>query len=155
MVQRKSIELWVGIFMIAGVLAMLLLALRVSGLSEIGAPQGYVLNADFDNIGSLKVRAPVTLAGVKVGEVSRIQLDPKTFKAVVTLRIHPKDKNLPIDTSASILTAGLLGANYINLTPGYDEHYLQAGDTIDNTHSALILENLIGQLVFALKDDKK
>lgn len=154
MAQKRTIELLVGLFMIAGIAAILMLALRVSGLTQnFTGSGGYTVYAQFDNIGGLKVRAPVTVAGVRVGEVTSIKLDPTTFRATVSLMINKKDNDLPIDSSASILTAGLLGANYVSLTPGYEELNLKNGSMIQKTNPALILEDLIGQLIFSLKGD--
>jgi phospholipid/cholesterol/gamma-HCH transport system substrate-binding protein len=151
-VQKKVLEMTVGLFMMAGFLSLLLLALKVSGLNQGESSGYYHLVAEFDNIGSLKVRAPVRIAGVKVGQIGKIELQDKHFKAKVTLLIDKKKNNLPSDTSASILTEGLLGSNYIGLTPGFEEVVLKNGDAITNTHPALILENLIGQLLFSLKN---
>lgn len=142
----------VGLFMIAGLLSLLLLALKVSGLSQGGSSDYYRLVAEFDNIGSLRARAPVRIAGVKVGQIEKIELQNQRFKAKVTLLINKSENNLPSDTSASILTEGLLGSNYIGLVPGYEETTLKDGNLISNTHPALILENLIGQLLFSLKN---
>lgn len=146
--RDRTIETIVGLFILAGMLAMLVLAFKVSGLSTAMSNSGYSVTAGFDNIGSLKVRAPVSIAGVRVGEVTNIQLDKNSFRAIVTLRIDRTQNNLPVDTSASIFTQGLLGANYINLVPGYENSYLKNGGTISNTRPAIILENLIGQLIF-------
>jgi len=155
-VRAKFIDIWVGLFMLAGIVALLVLALKVSGLSTYVGRDGYSITANFDNIGGLKVRSPVTIAGVYVGQVTNIQLDKKTFKATVTMQIAPNQNQIPKDTSAGILTAGLLGANYISLVPGFDQTFLKNGDQIENTHPALILEDLIGQLVFSLtKSEKK
>lgn len=151
-VQKRILEMTVGLFMIAGLLSLVLLALKVSGLTQGGASDYYRLVAEFDNIGSLKERAPVRIAGVKVGQIEKIELQDQHFKAKVTLLINKRENNLPTDTSASILTEGLLGSNYIGLTPGYEEVALKEGDLISNTHPALILENLIGQLLFSLKN---
>jgi phospholipid/cholesterol/gamma-HCH transport system substrate-binding protein len=151
-VKKGFIETFVGLFMLAGIAALLVLALKVSGLSSSIGKQGYDINASFDNVGDLKIHAPVTVAGVKVGQVTNIQLDPVTFKALVTMQIEPNKNTLPVDTSASILTQGLLGANYISLTPGFDQTVFKNGDRITSTHSALVLEDLIGQLVFSLKN---
>jgi len=147
-VNNKTVELCVGIFILAGIAALLMLALKVSGLSYYPAHKAYQLTASFDNIGGLKVRAPVRLAGVQVGEVQAIGIDPKTFKAVVALAIDGVQNQLPIDTSANIQTEGLLGSNFIGLIPGYADNYLKDGDKIEMTHSALILENLIGQFLY-------
>ncbi len=156
MAPRRNLELLVGFFMLLGIAALLMLALQVSGLTQnIGHRNSYTLSAQFDNIGGLKVRAPVAIAGVRIGEVTNITLDPVTFRAVVNMNIDKKNNDLPIDTSASILTAGLLGANYISLTPGYQDALLKNGDMIQKTSPALILEDLIGQLLFSLKGDDK
>lgn len=150
--QKRIIEITVGFFMIAGMLSVLLLALKVSGLRQGGASDYYRLTAEFDNIGSLKERAPIRIAGVRVGQIEKIELHDKHFRAKVTLLINKKENNLPMDTSASILTEGLLGSNYISLTPGYENDLLKEGSHITTTHPALILENLIGQLLFSLKN---
>ncbi|HLD84194.1 MAG TPA: outer membrane lipid asymmetry maintenance protein MlaD [Coxiellaceae bacterium] len=148
------LELSVGVFIIAALCALLFLAFKVSGLTNLGDGNTYALRADFDNIGDLKVRAPVTVSGVKVGTVSAIRLSSQTFRAVATLAIDNHYKNLPIDTSATILTQGLLGSNYVSLSPGFEEKILQPGERIQTTHSALILENLIGQLLFNVSGKK-
>lgn len=148
--NNKTVELLVGAFIIAGIAALLVLALKVSGLNYYPGQGTYQLTASFDNIGGLKVRAPVRLAGVQVGEVRAIAIDPKTFKAVVTLAIDSKQSQLPVDTSANIQTEGLLGSNFIGLAPGYAEDFLKDNDRIEITHSALILENLIGQFLYSV-----
>ncbi|MBA2654759.1 MAG: outer membrane lipid asymmetry maintenance protein MlaD [Gammaproteobacteria bacterium] len=152
MVQKKIVEMTVGLFMIAALLSLLLLGLKVSGLSQGRASEYYRLVAEFDNIGSLKERAPVRIAGVKIGQIEKIELQNQHFKAKVTLLINKHENNLPTDTSANILTEGLLGSNYVGLTPGFEEVALKNGDVINNTHPALILENLIGQLLFSMKN---
>lgn len=152
--RNHWLEVGVGFFIIVALCGLLFLAFKVSGLTQLGNGHYYVLKADFDNIGGLKVRAPVSVSGVTVGRVSNIQLDPQTYRASVTLQINNGYKDLPDDTSASILTQGLLGSNYISLSPGFDQKMLQPGGRIETTHSALILENLIGQLMFNLSGDK-
>ena len=146
----KKIEFIVGLFIIASIFALMILAFRVSGIMHL-LPQKdtYVLKAEFDNTGDLKVRAPVSIAGVRIGQVKSIQLDHQNFRALVTFTITSHERDLPVDTSASILTQGLLGANYISLTPGFSEQFLKPNDTIQMTRSAIILENLIGQLIYA------
>jgi phospholipid/cholesterol/gamma-HCH transport system substrate-binding protein len=152
--RRKLTEIVVGLFILAGVAALLILAIQVSGAHSY-MKDYYEITAKFDNIGGLKPGAAVTMAGVRVGEVNSISLDKETYRAAVILRIN-HDTKLPTDTSASIYTEGLLGANYIALTPGFDvDNSLQKGEELATTHSALILENLIGQLVFSLQNDKK
>jgi phospholipid/cholesterol/gamma-HCH transport system substrate-binding protein len=150
-VRDRIIEVWVGLFMLISIIALLLLAFKVSGLSNAVGSNGYTISAAFDNIGGLKIRSPVTLAGVRIGQVSGITLDDSRFKAVVTMRIDANQRNLPADTSASILTQGLLGANYISLKPGFEQVFLKNGSKIQDTQPALILEDLIGQLIFSLK----
>lgn len=154
--RNHWIEVSVGIFIVAALCGLLFLAFKVSGLTELSNGHYYVIKADFDNIGGLKVRAPVSVSGVKVGRVVAIQLNPQTYRASVTLQINNHYKDLPVDTSASILTQGLLGSNYISLSPGYEQQFLKPNQHIETTHSALILENLIGQLMFNLTNkDKK
>ncbi len=150
--NMKTIEIAVGVFMVVAIASLLMLALQVSGLNYFfqEAP-GYKIKAQFSNIGSLKVKGKVTVAGVVVGRITQIELEPKTYNAVVWLSIDPKrvDK-LPIDTRASILTAGLLGDNYISLTPGFDEKdTLKAGDTIGvvSTDPAVVLEQLVAKFL--------
>jgi len=152
--QTKNIELMVGAFLVAGIVALVLLAFQVSGLSNVIGQNGYKISAAFDNIGDLKVRAPISIGGVRVGEVSNIALDEKTFKAIVTMQINPNQNMIPTDSSASILTAGLLGSNYISITPGFADTNLKNGDKITVTHSAIILENLIGQVMYKLSSPK-
>lgn len=156
MLQEKKLETAVGFFLLFSIVALLVLALKVSSLGDYSAIKGYGVTAIFSNIGDLKVRAPVTIAGVRVGEVSKVQIDAKTFKAMVTLHINKTQTRLPVDSSASIYTQGLLGSNYISLRPGFDDqHFLKNGSQITDTHSALILEDLIGQLLFSLKNSDK
>lgn len=151
--KMRTVEITVGLFMVAGLLSLLMLALQVSGLGEFFHEEvGYKITAEFSNIGGLKPRAKVAIAGVTVGRVKKIQLEPKTFNAEVILLINPKRlKNyLPADTRASIMTAGLLGDNYIALVPGFSEtEYLQDNSfiPIDNTDSAVVLEQLISKFV--------
>jgi phospholipid/cholesterol/gamma-HCH transport system substrate-binding protein len=145
--SKKSIEILVGLFVLLGMAALVFLALKAANLASFGERDGYVVRAKFDNIGGLKPRAPVRSAGVTVGRVKSISLDPKTYQGVVRMEIESHIR-FPKDTSAKILTAGLLGDQYIGLEPGYDEKELVAGDTIRQTQSAVVLENLIGQLIF-------
>ncbi len=153
--RNKTLEMVVGVFMIIAFLGLIFLAFKVSGLTVNAAGGTYEITADFDNIGSLKVRAPVQLSGVTVGRIADIGLDPDTFRARVTMQIDNQYNGLPIDTSASIFTQGILGSNYIALTPGFETTNLKQGSRIETTHSALILENLIGQLLFSLKPENK
>lgn len=136
--------------MILGVIAIIFLALKVSGLMSYSTKESfYKVTAEFDNIGGLKVRAPVMISGVWVGQVSAIALDPENFRARVTLVLLRSHSNLPVDTSANIYTQGLLGANYVNLTPGYETTFLKEGSVIENTQPAVILEKLIGQFLYS------
>ena len=152
MLSQRTLESFVGLFLLAVIGALLVLAFKVSGLTSFFQPPGYAVTAQFDDIGSLKVRAPVKVGGVIIGEVAAIVLDPVTFHAVATLHINSHYNQLPDDSSAAILTAGLLGDNYIALTPMYAETYLHAGSVIADTHSAMILEKLIGQMVYKVSN---
>lgn len=140
--------------MLFGLAALVLLAFKVSGLTQLGNNHTYTLTAEFDNIGGLKVRAPVAIGGVRIGQVSQITLDKNNFRAIVTLQINEIYNTLPVDTSASIFTQGILGSNYVSLTPGFEPQNLKSGGRIETTHSALVLENLIGQLIYSIKSDK-
>ncbi len=154
--RYRHIDISVGIFMLLGLLALAVMAMKVSGITEFASKKGYSISADFTDIGGLKVRAPVTVAGVRIGEVTRIELQPGQLNANVTMFLY-RNKPIPYeDVSARILTQGLLGSNYISIVPGFDdenkEHpYLRAGDVIAKTQEAIILENLIGQLLFNIK----
>ena len=145
--NRKSIETLVGLFVLLGILAFVFLALKAANLATFANNDSYAVQARFDNIGGLKVRAPVRSAGVTVGRVTHIGLDGKTFQGVVTIDID-QSYQFPRDTSAKILTSGLLGDQYIGLEPGGDERNLQPGQVITQTQSAVVLENLIGQFLF-------
>jgi phospholipid/cholesterol/gamma-HCH transport system substrate-binding protein len=144
---RRNIEAMVGLFVLIGFVAIGYLALKAANLAAMTVGETYTVTALFDNVGGLKPRAPVKSAGVTVGRVSSIALDPKTFRGVVTIELE-KRFAFPKDTSAAILTAGLLGDQYVGLNPGGDEHDLAAGDTIRMTQSAVVLENFIGQLLY-------
>ncbi len=144
---RKGIETLVGLFVLLGMLAVVFLALQAANLATLTRGDTYAVTARFDNIGGLKQRAPVKSAGVTVGRVVSISLDTGTFQGLVTMEIERRF-NFPKDTSASILTAGLLGDQYIGLNPGGDDKDLAQGDVIRMTQSAVVLENLIGQFLF-------
>ena len=145
--SRKLLDIWVGFFVILGFAALLFLALRVGNLSSANFAETYQLAARFDNIGGLKVRGPVKSAGVVVGRVSDIRFDSESYEALVTLTIDSRYQ-FPKDTFASILTAGLLGEQYVGLDAGGDEKMLKAGDVFSKTQSAVVLEKLIGQFMF-------
>jgi phospholipid/cholesterol/gamma-HCH transport system substrate-binding protein len=149
MMHSRSVEIWVGLFVAAGMAALFMLAMQVSNLSVVSDDVGYDVTARFENIGSLKVRSPVSMAGVRVGRVSDIGFDPQTFEAVVTMHISGQYDELPADTSANIFTAGLLGEQYVGLEPGGDMEVLGQGSEIMLTQSALVLEQLIGQFLFS------
>jgi phospholipid/cholesterol/gamma-HCH transport system substrate-binding protein len=145
--SKKGIETLVGLFVLLGLVALTFVALKAANLASFGQSNGYTLQARFDNIGGLKARAPVRSAGVTVGRVMSIQLDPKTFQGLVTMEID-RDLRFPKDSSAKILTAGLLGDQYVGLEAGGDDKNLAPGDTVKQTQSAVVLENLIGQFLF-------
>jgi phospholipid/cholesterol/gamma-HCH transport system substrate-binding protein len=150
-------DVWVGVFVALGLLALTLLALNVSNLLSLPSGKGYVLTAEFDNIGGLKVRAPIKLGGVVVGRVESVSIDPQSFRAVVGMRIEPNYAIFPKDSSASIYTSGLLGEQYIGISPGAEDTVLKSGDRIALTQSAIVLENLISQFLFqkAAENEKK
>jgi phospholipid/cholesterol/gamma-HCH transport system substrate-binding protein len=146
--NRTVLDLWVGVFVVAGMLALMFLALKVGNASETyNVSQTYLLVANFDNIGGLKRRAPVKSAGVVVGRVADIQFDNDKFMARVTMTVDQRYK-FPKDTTASILTAGLLGEQYIGLRGGGDEKTLQNGEAFKLTQSAVVLEELIGKFLY-------
>lgn len=145
--RRSVLDLWVGFFVAIGMAALLFLALKVGSFSGSSMEQAYALQAKFDNIGGLKVRGAVKSAGVVVGRITDIQLDPETYDAVVTMSLDGRYL-FPKDTFASVYTSGLLGDQYIGLEPGGDEHKLKSGDVIFKTQSAVVLEKLVSQFLF-------
>ena len=149
MISRKSLELWVGLFVAAGILALAMLAFKVGNLTTADVVDGYQIKANFDNVGGLKIKAAVTVAGVRVGRVTGIAFDSNKYQAVVTMAIGGQFTNIPEDSSATILTSGLLGDQYIGLEPGGAEQYLKDGDVIRVTQSALVLEKLVSQVIFS------
>ena len=150
--QRKSLDIWVGLFVLLGALAVMFLALKVGNMSSMNFGPSYTVIARFDNIGGLKPRAPVKSAGVVVGRVESIAFNDKTFQAQVTMRMQG-EVQFPKDSSAKILTTGLLGEQYIGLEPGGDEKNFVEGDRIKSTQSAIVLENLISQFLFSKAAD--
>ncbi|NEX19172.1 outer membrane lipid asymmetry maintenance protein MlaD [Thiorhodococcus mannitoliphagus] len=148
MAKRQNVELMVGAFVALGLVALFFLAMKVSNLSLSAGGEGYVLTARFTNVGSLKVRAPVTMAGVRIGRVESLRFDKTTYMAVVTMRVDAGIDAIPEDTFANIFTSGLLGEQYIGLEPGGSTDYLQDGGEIAHTQSALVLEQMIGQFLF-------
>ena len=150
--QRSTLDLWVGVFVVAGVAALMVLAVKVGNMSGISASDSYQVTANFDNIGGLKPRAPVKSSGVVVGRVSGIAFDNEKFNARVTMNIDRHYK-FPKDSSASILTSGLLGEQYIGLEGGGDSTNLNAGDRIKQTQSAVVLEKMISQFLYSKAAD--
>lgn len=154
MQHSKTLDILVGLFVASGIIALFFLGLQVSNLSSFLTPDGYTVSARFENSGGLKVRSPVSVAGVRIGRITAIGFDNESYESVVEMNINKQYNTLPDDTTASIYTAGLLGEQYIALEPGGSEEYLQDGDEIDITQSALVLEELIGQFLFSNKDDE-
>ncbi len=156
MSKQRRLDTAVGLFMLLGLVALFIMITQVSGFNGFSFQRDYLVSADFVNVGGLKVRAPVTIAGVKVGEVQSIKLLPGQLNARVTMRLHAQPLIPYDDVSARILTEGLLGSNYVSLVPGFDNEgsdhpFLRAGDHIAKTQEAMVLENLIGQLLFSIK----
>lgn len=145
--QNRTLEVGVGLFLLAGLLALLLLALRVSGLTVGSNDDTYKVYANFDNIAGLTVRSKVTMAGVTIGKVTAIDLDRDSYTGRVTLVLDDDVNNLPADSTASILTSGLLGEKYIGISVGGEEELLRDGSTIHDTQSSLVLEDLIGKFL--------
>ena len=152
--NRTVLDLWVGLFVIAGIGALLFLALKVGSMSTVNSTESYEVVADFQNIGGLKPRAPVKSAGVVVGRVADIRFDNEKYEAVVTLRLD-KRYAFPKDTSASIMTSGLLGEQYVGLEAGGDSVMLKDKDRIMITQDAVVLENLIGQFLYGKAQEGK
>jgi len=144
---HRTIEIGTGLFVLLGFAALVFLTTQLpsSGLKLGGPKAGYHVTAEFDNIGDLKTGSPVTMAGVRVGEVESIRFDPQTYKAVVGLRIDPQYNQIPEDSFAAIQTQGLLGGKYIGISPGGTDTYLKDGSHIDQTQSAIVLESLINK----------
>jgi len=151
--QSKSLEILVGFFVSLTIAALFFLALQVSNFSALQDNGSYTINAHFDNAGGLKAKSLVSMAGVTIGRVTAVSFDAKNYDALITMRIDSRYNNLPSDTSASILTSGLLGDKFVGLTPGGLDEYLQDGDSIELTQSALVLERLISQFLFNSSND--
>jgi phospholipid/cholesterol/gamma-HCH transport system substrate-binding protein len=144
--QRRILETWVGVFVAAGLFALGVLAFRVGNLATAEVMNAYHVEARFENIGGLKTKSAVTLAGVRIGRVAEIRFDPQTYQAVVVMNIDGRYNTIPSDSSASILTSGLLGEQYVSLEPGGSEEYLKDNSRIKLTQSAMVLEKLIGRV---------
>lgn len=158
MQQTRKTELLVGSFVLAGLCAILVMIFQVADVKSFGSSDTYTVKAEFDNIGSLKVRAPVKVGGVVVGRVSTISLDPKSLLPLVTMSINSKYNQFPETSSLQILTSGLIGEQYVSLIPGFitadDDQMLTNGSLIEDTKSAMILEDLIGQMLYSVGDSK-
>ena len=150
---RTALDLWVGAFVVAGLAALVVLAMKVGNLSTYNVSDTYQLTAYFTNVGGLKPTASVRSAGVLVGRVTEIKLDVDRYEAKVTMSIDTRYK-FPKDTFANIQTAGLLGENYIGLLPGGEEQMLKSGEVFKKTQSAMVLEDLIGQFIYGKPDGK-
>ena len=146
--ERNTLDLWVGAFVVAGIAALVVLALKVGNLSTYNRGESYQLIAYFSNIGGLKPQASIKSAGVLVGRVTDISLDTERYEAKVTMNVD-KRYQFPKDTFANILTAGLLGEQYIGLVPGGDAELLKTGEVVKQTQSAVVLEDLIGKFLYS------
>ena len=147
MPSSQKMEISVGLFVLISLIALLVLAIKVSHFGGFSQPQHYTLKAYFENIGGLHTQAPITLSGVKIGEVSAIHYDAKRYQALVIMKIDSQYDFLSTDTQASIYTAGLLGSQYLALSPGAENNTLKTGDVIQHTQSALVLEEMLGQFL--------
>lgn len=143
-------ELGAGLFILLGFAALFFLATQTTNVESYVNDAGFSVTARFEDVAGLKERAPVTMAGVTIGRVERIAFDPESLNAVVTMRIRPEFDRIPDDSDASILTAGLLGSKYVGIGPGGSETFLHEGSQIELTQSAIVLENIIGKLLFKL-----
>ena len=150
MKQTRAVEMGAGLFVLLGFGALFFLITQTTGMSNEIGNKGYIISARFENVGDLKVRAPVTISGVTIGRVTGISYDPERMNAVVKMIIAEQYKQLPDDSEAAILTAGLIGGQYIGLTPGGSETWLEQGSQIEFTQSAVVLENLIGKFLSSM-----
>lgn len=158
MQQIRKLELWVGSFVLAGFVALLVLVFKVADVQSIGGNESYTLQAHFDNVGGLKVRSPIKVGGVTVGKITAITLDTETYTPVVTMAIEKKYGFFPETSSAAILTSGLLGEQYLGIVPGFvdeDIEMLADGGLIEDTKSALVLEDMIGQVLYSIGDNSE
>jgi phospholipid/cholesterol/gamma-HCH transport system substrate-binding protein len=156
--NSKKVEIWVGCFLLLGIAALLILVMKVADVKSFTSQQNYQLKAYFDNIGSLKVRSPVKVGGVVIGRVSEINLDLEYYVPIVTLQINHEFGYFPETSSAKILTSGLIGEQYISFEPGFmmeGVNLLQDGDWVEETQSALVIEDLIGQFLYGDKAGDK
>ena len=148
MQQTRSVELGTGLFVMLGMAALFFLTTQTTGSNDFSSSEAYEVTAHFENVGSLKNRAPVSLSGVTIGRVTSVEFDPQGLNAVVRFKIDNKYAQIPDDSDASILTSGLLGSQYIGLQPGGSEFYLEEGSEILFTQSAIVIENLISKYLF-------
>ncbi len=153
MQNTKTQDTLVGLFVASGIVALFFMAMQISNLSSFSKKNIYTITAHFENSGGLKIKSPVLVAGVRIGRVSNIILDKDSYASIVEMHISTKYK-LPLDTSAGIYTAGLLGEQYVSLEPGGSEEFMEPNDTIDITQSAIILEEVIGQFLFNAASEK-
>ncbi len=151
--SRSKVDFWVGLFVLLGAVAVVFLALRAGNLGSVSLGSSYAVTAQFNNVGGLKPRSAVRSAGVVIGRVEAIDFDDQTFQAVVTMRLR-EGVDFPADSSASILTSGLLGEQYIGLDPGSDDKLLVAGDRITYTQGAVVLENLISRFLYGMANNQ-
>ena len=149
MQQTRSVELGTGLFVLLGMAALFFLTTQTTGSNGFSGAEMYSVSARFDNIGSLKERAPVAMSGVTIGRVRSVEFDPEALEAVVTFDIDNRYTMIPEDSDASILTAGLLGSQYIGLQPGGSDFFLEDGSEIQFTQSAIVIENLISKYLFS------
>ena len=152
--NSRTVEIGVGVFVALGIAALFMLAMQASNLSNMSAGDGYIITAGFENVGGLKERSAVTVSGVRVGRVEAIEYDHESYEAVVSLRIDAQHDSFPVDTSASIYTSGLLGEQYVALEPGGSLENLIAGDRLQLTQSALVMEQVIGQFLYSTAAEK-
>lgn len=150
--ERTKLDLWVGMFVVAGIAALVMLAMKVGNLSTYNVSETYQVQAYFSNIGGLKPKASIKSAGVLVGRVTEITLDTERYEARVTMSLD-KRYQFPKDTFANILTSGLLGEQYVGLVPGGDSEMIKAGGQIKQTQSAMVLEDLIGKFIYSKADE--
>lgn len=156
--QSKTVEIWVGFFILLGFIALLMLAMKVSNLgAALSTDDGYTVVAKFENIGGLKVKSSVKMAGVRVGRITDIRYDEKTYQAVVSMLLDKQYQKIPTDSSAAIYTSGLLGEQYIGLEPGAEETYLSdaPGSELMITQSAVVLEQLISKFLYGMASGDK
>lgn len=150
MLPQRFMETLVGLFLLLAIISLTVLAFKVSGLTNLFPEKTYQVSAAFDDIGGLKVKSPVKIDGVQIGEVAAITLDQVSFKAIVKMNIGEQFNKIPDDSSAGIYTSGLLGDNYIAISPMYNTSYLKNGSKIEMTRSAMVLEKLIGQFIYKM-----